>query len=196
MFTANARLPAAAAGLQPELSNTLPQSPWGYDEQVREDEAAWSRPGQEQTGASLLPCCSSQVGVLTLLWPSSGWVTLGKLLTLSELLFGFLVGQIEMSLALPPRVAVRKHAPGYLRFLELCTGLFFPFFMGGFLDSLGRKNIGQPWLPIGKAPETPLQFSGFPHRPPRLPGSYLHSQPPPPHTHTHSSSAWPGVQNG
>lgn len=33
----------------------------GYDGQVQEAEAAWTQPGQDQTGASLLPCCSAQV---------------------------------------------------------------------------------------------------------------------------------------
>lgn len=57
MFTANARLPATAAGLQPELSGALRQSLLGYDGQVCEAEAAWTRSGQEHTGASLFSCC-------------------------------------------------------------------------------------------------------------------------------------------
>lgn len=57
MFTANARLPAAAAGLQPELSSALRQSLLDYDGQAREAEAAWTPSGQEHTGASLFSCC-------------------------------------------------------------------------------------------------------------------------------------------
>lgn len=57
MFTANARLPATAAGLQPELSGALRQSLLGYDGQVCEAEAARTRSGQEHTGASLFSCC-------------------------------------------------------------------------------------------------------------------------------------------
>lgn len=59
--------------------------PAGYDGQAREAEAARTQPGQEQTGASLLPCSSARVDALRLVWLSSDWVTLGNLLTLSEL---------------------------------------------------------------------------------------------------------------
>lgn len=57
MFIANARLPAAAAGLQPELSSALPQSLPDYDGQIGEAEATRTQPGQEHTGASLFLCC-------------------------------------------------------------------------------------------------------------------------------------------
>lgn len=54
MFTANARLPAAAAGLQPELSSALRQNLPGYDGQVREAEAAWTQPAKSTPE----PACS------------------------------------------------------------------------------------------------------------------------------------------
>lgn len=59
--------------------------PAGYDGHAQEAEATQTQLGQEQTGASLLPSSSAPVDVLRLVWLSSGWVTLGNLVTLSEL---------------------------------------------------------------------------------------------------------------
>lgn len=156
MFTASARPPLQQGPGQGCPGGALPQSPQALTGRSR-------RLRLEQTG----PACAL-APQLRLVWLSSGWVTLGELLTLSELHLAS--SSVEMSLALPPRVMVRKHTQDYLRLLELCTSFFSVLFVDGFLDlpDLRGDPVKYPGWTEGmcipgftpKRPQGPLQLGG------------------------------------